>query len=207
METVSVSNCQLNPIYFDSFSTCRRLRTIQFTDSRLNIEVSSRTRYSNPLWDFRELRFLKVNFQTLNRNALYTLRYLNRLEIENSEINSIAFDAFYDLERITYLSIISSKILEFDYRQILRLKSLKYLAIYGLTTNTQIDYNIFSQLPNLESVYFDVPTYNRIDLDNFPTVKKCHIGVHGQKGDNSGLDNIVNKIKKKKKTIVYKIIN
>lgn len=206
METISITNSQLDPIYFDSFSICTKLRTIDFNDSRLNIAVSSSgTTNRNPLSDFRELRFLKTNFQTLNRNALYNFRYLDRLEIENSEINCIASDAFYDLQRITYLSIRSSRILDFDYRQILQLKSLKYLAIYGLTTNNKIDYNVFSQLPNLESVYFDIPVYTTLNLNNFPAIKSCNIGGGGQNVDQSQLDSIVNKLKKN--NIVYTIVN
>lgn len=196
LQTIYISKSQLSSLYFDSFSTCSNLRIIQFNNSRINVAMSTSSR-SFRLQYFSQLSFQATVVSGLTRNAFYGLRSLTKLEFEFSEITSISFDAFYDLERITYLSIKSCTILDFDFKQILRLKSLKYLALTNIRTNSVINYNQFGNLPNLETIVFDLQVFDSLDIDRFPKLKNCKIGVDEDVDVNN--NPLLNKIQKKLK--------
>lgn len=89
----------------------------------------------------------------------------------------------------------TSRIPDFDFRQILKLSTLKYLALHDLDTNAEIDYNIFKNLPNLETILFDTMAYEDLDFDAFPNLKTVEVGFGETKEAKKLDDNVLfNKI-------------
>lgn len=174
---INITDCQIDPLNFEAFSKLNNLEITEFRRSRVEIDKSYKNTNKNILTHFRELGFYNTFVSGLNRNSFNGFKYLNKLIFDKCEVCDISKDAFYDLNSITYLSIKSTEILDFDFSQILKLKSLRYLVLYDLKTNSKIDYNLFKNLPNLESILFDPWVYKDLDLEAFPKLKKCEVGV------------------------------
>lgn len=176
---------QLENLEYDSFSLLKKLVAIGFSKSEVKFEKPLEDDAPNrsPLLNFKELQFQLTNVSGLNRDALYDLRFLNKLVFTNCEIHDISSDVFDGLEKITHLEMKTVKIDDFDFSRILQLKSLEYLALHDLDTSSEIDYNIFKALPNLKTILFDTLVYKDLDFDNFSKLKTVEIGVGETKED------------------------
>lgn len=156
-------------------------------DSFINFEQSDDIEYTTPLPKFERLNFHFATIKGLNKNVLHDLSGLNQLGIDNSEMSGTTSDAFVDLKNITKLSIKTTKITDFDFSQILNLKTLKHLGIHDIETNSNIDYHMFGSLPNLESILFDTLAYRELDFAAFPNLKTVLVGL-GDTREKSILD-------------------
>lgn len=212
--SINVTDTQIDPLDFEAFTQLENLEVLQFRNSRINVDKNSKALVENLLTHFRELNFRNSFVADLTRNSFYQLRYLTKLVFDNSEVCNLGKDAFYDLAIITHLAITSTEILDYDFSQILKLKSLKYLALYDVRSNIEINYNLLKYLPNLETVLFDPWVYRNLDLDGFPVLRRCELGLRDDSQEGRDLEynavrtEVVTKLDnlKKKKGIDYVIV-
>ncbi|CAG9821933.1 unnamed protein product [Phaedon cochleariae] len=125
-------------------------------------------------------------------SGLHTLKYLS---INESKIDKISSDCFNDLENLEELGIRDNKIDEFDPKGILKLINLKRLSLHNNETSSEINYEIFQQLPALESFLFDNIIYESLDFSGFKTLKNVEIGFSKEKDDNTSKTAIFEKLK------------
>lgn len=178
LQTIDITECQINPLTFNAFSNLQNLEKINFINSSIFAnQVQPINRKKGTLTRFKELSFRNTFVSGLNRNTLLDFSCITKLEFINSEVCDILSDVFYDLGSITELTIRSTEILNFDFSQIIKLKSLKRLTLYDIKTNSKIDYNLFRWLPNLETILFDASVYRDLNLDDFPKLNRCEIGL------------------------------
>lgn len=209
--SINITDSQIDPLDFEALSKLEDLEVLQFFNSRIYVEKQSKKTTETLLTHFRELRFDNSFVADLNRQSFYQLRYLNKLIFDSSEVCNISRDALYDLKSINHLAITSTEILDYDFSQILKLKSLKYLALYDIRSNIKINYDLLKYLPNLETVLFDPWVYRSLDLEGFPKLSRCLLGINdGDQGRDYDTvrTEVVTKLEglKKKKGIDYVIV-
>lgn len=205
LRAVNISKCAIKHLSCDTFSPLRRLEALTIDQSTVNVEVSTTAHNRLPLPYFDELNFENSTVTGLSKNVLYDFSALRSLRFDYSNITNISSNVFDDLSSITRLQIRSSRVRNFDFALISKIDSLQYLALHNLETDTQIDYNVFSSLPNLERVLFDMNVYEELNFESFSSLRSVDIVRDDRKQSSIAVFNSATRYLKQK-GIQYNVI-
>lgn len=179
MKRIDIEDSTFDRLHSDSFSTLKSLEYLGYFNTHVNFEAPSERNSLErmPLSEFKELRFYLSYVTRLSKDDLRDFSAVEKLVIDNCEIIDFHSDVFDNLVNIKQLIIKSSSLEDFDFTKIVRLKTLKYLALHDVYTNNKIDYNLYKELPNLETILFDTLAYKDLDFENFPSLKLVEVGL------------------------------
>lgn len=165
----------------DALEPLENLQTLKIFRSDVDFKnptSDENTTVREILHHFETLDLTDSTVTYLSRDILYPFKNLKVLRIINTDIRHITTDVFADLDNIETFFVKTTNIEPFDPSLILKMKSLKHLALHDIYTKSKIDHSIFKNLPNLEIIFFDLLAYKDLDFDSFVKLKTVQYAIH-----------------------------
>lgn len=161
------------PIDTNTFINCK-LKSIYLSDLEIDLEKLSTLKF------LEEITFTNCTFSVISKAAFSDFGLLKSITFSSCKINKINFDAFHDLGHLTELRI-TECILEFlDTNCFSNLISLKNLSFHANAINSDINYEVFQNLPSLETILFDLEIYKNLDFQKYCNLKTVEIGYNDE---------------------------
>lgn len=191
---LNFSQTQIDYFACDTLSCLSQLEVVHFESSSVSYERNSAKPNRAPLQYFNDLTYQSSSISGLSSNAIYDLSSLKKLTIDSCDVTDTEPNVFNGLTSITELSISSSTLETFDFSSISNLNSLQYLELYNIQTNTEINYNSFSVLPNLETICFDTNVYSELNFESFTSLKNVQIVTNSDKSLTTSVQQTIEKL-------------
>lgn len=140
------------------------LSDLEITDSLLYLQT------------LEDINFTNCIFSTINNNMLSGFVNLNTVSFMSCKINKIDHDAFNDLKNLVEIRFMECNINSLDCEAFSKLTSLKCLSFHANTVNSNVNYEVFKQLPSLENIFFDLDTYKNMNFSGYSKLRTVRLG-------------------------------
>lgn len=160
-------------IEINTFADCK-LKSLYLTDLEINLENLSQLKY------VEDITFTNCKFSIIKKDVFSSMVSLNTLTFSSCEINIIDVNAFDDISKLVELRFSDCTIDELNCNSFLKLTSLQHLTLQGSTFKQHVNYNIFKNLPLLESIFFDLNVYKDLDFSGYLKLKTVRIGFNDE---------------------------
>lgn len=192
LEILNITNCDIGNVADNSFSTLNNFKCLDvrgstfpfqknaFSDCTLNSiylsDLEMKLEILTELKHLEEITFTNCSFGTINKSECSNFPALNSLSFNSCQIRKIDLDAFDNLHHLVALRIMECNIEFLDCNSFVKLTSLKYFSFHANTTKSVVNYGVFSKLPSLENIFFDLNIYKNLELSQFHKLKTITIG-------------------------------
>lgn len=188
LEILNLMSCNIQKVTFpidtNTFVNCK-LNSIFLSDLEINLEKISTLKF------LEEITFTNCTFSVISKAAFSDFPLLKFITFSSCRINKINSNAFDDLGHLTELRI-TECVLEFlDANCFSKLISLKTLSFHANTVNSNINYEVFQNLPSLENILFDLEIYKNLDFQKYCNLKTVQIGYNDEKDEEQLRNSII----------------
>ncbi|CAH1104781.1 unnamed protein product [Psylliodes chrysocephalus] len=173
-----------------AFESLPKLKSIDFRNTKTSI--------NKEIFEGSKIKQLYLENLSIPDDCFYHLKSLDNLTFENCKLKKFDASTLSNLEYLSFqkcqievlddfhsciqklenLFIMENKIGEINFKAILKLINLKWLARFGNETTSAINYEEFQKLPKLETILFENSVYKNINFSSFPNLKQVQIGSY-----------------------------